>query len=97
MNKQPRTREEELNARRAYYDMLSCPEDRAARIASHYMAHAHVAVALKQATRMRRDTGGTKDLDELIERHVRIITNGHLNDFGIALEWEEQTTNQQPI
>jgi hypothetical protein len=63
------------------------------RIAAHYVAFAHLAMQLKQLCDERVATG-TCQLDETIEFLTGKIREGHLMEFGIALEWPKEDATQ---
>ena len=78
----------EAEAKASAYSMLSQkPDMQPEAIARHYVCHATAALNLLRMIEMKHQTGGSPDLDQVIQLITDQIKTNHLYSFGIDLNW----------
>lgn len=87
----------EIARRNRQYHMLSESEEmQEERIASHYVAFAHLALQLKKMNEIRKmNRESSPELNEHIRWLTSKIREGHLTEFGIELEWKHQPKEKE--
>ena len=67
--------------------LARCPEAQAEAIAHHYTRLAAISLTLLDLVKLRRDDGTGALTEAAIKSVVETMSDAHLKDLGIPLEW----------
>jgi len=59
-------------------------------IAIHYLSYVKISQEMLKILDLRKTSGPSKEVDEILEYLAKHIKDGHLEDFGIELSWNNK-------
>lgn len=76
---------EKLCAEETARRLSQSPAARAQAISTHYLAHVAIASDLRKLLEYRSMFGSNREIDDTVDRLVKMIEDDHVRDFGTAI------------